>query len=248
MWRACSGYRSVVEPIPPSIVAADDLDPVADDALLPERLAAVAERARELVPDLVGVSLASVRKGVTITVVASSDEIAILDAVQYLAGGPCQEAIDVRATLDLDEGDLFDEQRWQLFAQATASRAVRSTLSLPIVGDDGRVVGSVNLYGGSARAFEDLHDALAGLFGAWAPGAVTNADLSFATRHEAQRAPRVLSERARIETSIGLVAADSGEDVHVVERRLEDAASRAQVSVLELAETVIEASAGRGLK
>ena len=73
--------------------------------------------------------------------------------------------------------------------------------------DRGEVVGSVNLYAASARAFEGLHDELATIFGAWAPGAVTNADLSFATRDTARSAPRTLQENAAVDRAAKLLAA-----------------------------------------
>ena len=52
-----------------------------------------------------------------------------------------------------------------------------STLSIPLM-SDGRVYGGLNLYGGTPRAFDGHHDELAELYGGWAGGAVTNADLS----------------------------------------------------------------------
>ena len=230
-----------MEPIPETWRAADDLDPVADDAMAPERLTEVADRACAVVPDLVGVSVSSVRLGITMTLTSSNLDAAVLDAMQYVAGGPCVRATAEGKILEFRGDELFDEEAWRLFAQATACHAVRSTLSLPVLAS-GQVIGSVNLYAGSARAFEGGETALAELFGAWAPGAVRNADLSFSTRLEAQQAPRRVHDRARIETAVGIVAAESGGDVGSARHRLERAAAQADVEVLELAEAVIEAS------
>ena len=238
-------YGPVVEPLPETLDAADELDPVADDALLVERLTQAARLAKALVPDLVGVSLASPREGITMTLQASAEEIAVLDAVQYAVGGPCLEALHEKEPLEYHPDPALEEGPWQLFALAAASETVRSTLTLPIVVSDGSVVGSVNLYAASRRAFEGNHEALADLFGAWAPGAVTNADLSFSSRLEAQQAPQRLRDRARVETAVGLVAADAGTDVEDARRRLEEAAARAQVPVLELAEAILEARNAR---
>ena len=90
--------------------------------------------------------------------------------------------------------DLLDEDTWHLLAMASAARCIVSTLTLPIV-KDGRIAGAVNLYGASRQAFTGHHEALAEIFGAWAPGAVTNADLSFSTRRDAEEAPRTPAER-----------------------------------------------------
>ena len=84
---------------------------------------------------------------------------------------------------------------------ASAARCIVSTLTLPIVKDD-RIAGAVNLYGASRQAFTGHHEPLAEIFGAWAPGAVTNADLSFSTRRDAEEAPR----RLRNESTVGRAA------------------------------------------
>ena len=59
-----------------------------------------------------------------------------------------------------------------------------STLSLPILDDD-QVVAGVNLYASTDDAFDGKHVEVARVCRAWAPGAVTNADLAFRTREEA---------------------------------------------------------------
>ncbi len=228
-----------MEPIPETLAAADELDPVADDALLVERLTATAERVKDLVPDLVGVSLASPREGITMTLEASEAEVAVLDAIQYVVGGPSVEVLHREAPLEYRPDAPLEEERWHLFALAAASATVRSTLTLPVVDAEGGVVGSVNLYAASRRAFEGLHAELAELFDAWAPGAVTNADLSFSTRLEAQQAPQRLRDRARVETAVGLLAAETGADVSDARLRLEQAAARADVPLRELAEAVL---------
>lgn len=77
-----------MEPIPETLAAINELHPAVDDVALLEQLTAAAERARTIAPDCVGVSVAFLDVGVTFTLVATSDKIALVDAVQYLAGGP----------------------------------------------------------------------------------------------------------------------------------------------------------------
>src|SRR3982751_1159884 len=113
---------------------------------------------------------------------------------------------------EFDGDDVLDEMRWRLFAGATAERGVRSTLTLPVVSDE-RVEGTVNLYAASARAFVGHHEELAKVFGAWACGAVSNADLGFRTRTEAEAAPQRLREQHVIDVATGIVAAHLGVDV-----------------------------------
>lgn len=226
-----------MEPIPETLAAIRELDPQPTGNLV-AHLTRLAHRAKEIVPDLVGVSLARLDEGLTFTMVATASEIAVLDAIQYVAGGPCVEGAMVGATREFVGDDPLDESRWQLFAQATAAQAVRSTLTLPIL-TNGQVLGTVNLYGASRQAFGGQHEELAGIFGAWAAGAVTNADLSFTTRSEAQAAPRRVRERVVVEMAIGILASQLRLDVDAAEDRLRDAARRSGVSAAEVAEEVV---------
>jgi GAF domain-containing protein len=228
-----------MEPIPETAEAIDNLDALVEEGGLLAHLTRLADRGKEIVPDLVGVSIAPLDRGVTYTLVATAAEIAVLDAIQYAAGGPCVEAAHAEQVMQFDQ-NVFDEDRWRLFAQATAARTVRSTLTLPVT-SEGRVVGTVNLYAASRRAFDGHHEQLAEVFGAWAAGAVTNADLSFSTRKEAEVAPQVVREQLTIDRATGIVAADLGVDAEAAEARLRDAASRAGVSLAQLAAEIITA-------
>ena len=75
-----------------------------------------------------------------------------LDALQYLDGGPCEEAVGTGSFVEADSGSLMDEGRWRLFARGSESCGVGSTLSLPILEGE-RVVGGVDVYGTSADTF-----------------------------------------------------------------------------------------------
>jgi GAF domain-containing protein len=232
-----------MEPIPETVEAIEEFGPFGSFGVdLVADLRESGRMVQEIVPDCVGFSLATEEHGVTFTVLANAVDVAVLDAIQYLSSGPCVAAVENQdhAPSGFDLEGLLDEYSWQLFGHATAAKGVRSTLTLPLLADE-RVVGSINLYGGSCRTFAGHHQALADLFDAWAPGAVTNADLSFATLSEARRAPRVLREETALQAAIGIVAARAGVGVSDAADRLRDAALRAGVSVHELAEAVVEA-------
>lgn len=227
-----------MEPIPETAEALAELAATSESDLL-EDLQHRASLVRAFVPDCVGVSVASVEHGVTFTLVATNNEIAVLDAVQYVYGGPCVDAALTDEVVEFsgDDDAVLDELGWHQFARATAARTIASTLSLPIV-DDGEVVGSVNLYAASARAFVGLHNALATIFEAWAPGAVTNADLSFATRDKARQAPQTLRDDATIQRAVGMMAAATDLTVEEARFALREAARRAGVSEADLAATL----------
>jgi GAF domain-containing protein len=232
------GYVDQVEPIPETAEALAELAATSQSDLR-EQLAYGASLVRRFVPDCVGISLASVEHGVTFTLVATSEDIAVLDAVQYMHGGPCVDAAHTDETLEFnsDEQGVLDEYGWHQFARATAAKTIASTLSLPIL-DDGRVVGTVNLYAASAKAFVGFHNVLATIFGAWGPGAVTNADLSFSTRQTAMKAPQTLRENATIDRAVGLLSATAGLTMDEARDALREAAERAGATEADLAETL----------
>jgi GAF domain-containing protein len=229
-----------LEPIPETVEAINELDPSVDEVDLLAHVADLASRGQEIVPDLVGVSIARLDQGLTFTLVATADVIAVLDAVQYVAGGPCVDGALTDQVTEFDPADVLDEKRWRLFGEATAERGVRSTLTLPVV-SGGRVEGTVNLYAASPRAFVGHHEELAKVFGAWAAGAVTNADLGFRTRTEAEAAPQRVREQHVIDVAVGVVAADLGVDVETALARLRDGAARARVSLARLAHHIVSA-------
>lgn len=210
-----------------------------DDVDMAERLVDAADRARRVVPGLVGVSIASRHLGVTFTLVATDEEIATLDAVQYVSSGPCVDAIDLGHGITTSPGGLLDESRWRDFARAGAAAGVHSTLTLPVVDPGGDVVATVNLYGRSADTFEGRHQQLADVFRAWAPGAVTNADLSFSTRAVAEQAPARLEQQAVLDAATGIIAAQRHIPLAEARAQLEEAARCAGIPVQRLARVIV---------
>ena len=228
-----------MEPIPETTQAVEEYGPFVQDGDLLERLREQAGRVQALVPDCIGLSLASRREGVTFTLGASEEELASLGPVPHVQVGPgAAGAEEERGGEPGPEGPL-DEADWQLCAEATSTRGVASTLTLPILAD-GEVVGSVNLYARTRTAFRGHHDELARIFDAWAPGAVTNADLSFSTRQAAQEAPERLRADVRVQVASGLVASSLGLSLEAARDRLVRAAVRSGVAPVELAEAVID--------
>ena len=226
-----------VEPIPETQRALAQLSP-GGPANLAAALQSQVSQARQVVPELVGVSLASTAEGLTFTFVASSDLIATLDGLQYLDGGPCVEAVRRGERLEVPDAAALDENEWALFARAESAAGVEATLSLPVLTGD-RVTGGVNLYASRAGAFGGHHDQLAAIFGAWAAGAVTNADLSFRTRLEAARAPAKLEALDDIAKAVGVVAAQQNISTTEAWTRLEHAGALAGIAPENLARAVL---------
>jgi GAF domain-containing protein len=217
-----------VEPLPETREALAELVTL-DGPEVDDLLSDLGRRAAGVVPDLVGLSLGLSREGVTFTLVSSSVGAAVVDAAQYLDGGPCVEVTEGRSpSLEVDTQDPLDEERWRIFAGLGAAGGVASSLSLPVY-REGRLVGGLNLYAASHGSFSGRHDALADLVGADSAEAVSNADLSFSSRQRALAAPGILHDQQEIDTAVGLIAGIQGVDVQVAERRLHEAAVRSGI-------------------
>ncbi len=209
------------------------------DPDLDQSLKSMGERVATIVPECVGLSLTLYDQGdLTFTLVASSLPMAGIDAMQYLDGGPCVTAVQENLGRVEDVADLLDEDRWAMFARASAAAGVASTLSLPVLDRD-RVVGGINLYASTPDAFAGHHGDLAAALGASASGIVANADLAFETRRRAENAPHQLRDQRLVEVATGILAAREGLDVQTAAARLTDAATRAGTSPTQAALVII---------
>jgi transcriptional regulator with GAF, ATPase, and Fis domain len=158
--------------------------------------------------------------------------------MQYVDGGPCVDAIAADTVIEAEVDDLLDEGRWQLFAMSSRAFGVTSSLSLPIRFNDA-VMGGVNMYASSPGAFDGKHERLAEALHAWAPGAVTNADLSFASRARAARAPQEIRDDFVVEQATGFVIARYGLDPVAARARITEAARRAGVPEVKVARDIL---------
>jgi GAF domain-containing protein len=227
-----------VKPIPQTIAVAAELSRYDPDFDVLGYLQRTADKVQELVPACIGLSMAWLDQGVAFTLVATDEEIARLDGVQYLDDGPCLQVAEVQHGLAAMEEDLLDEDAWKYFAQATAARGVRSTLTLALK-SDGEIVGSVNLYAGVDHAFDGHEDQLARLLGAPASTVVRNADLSFSTRLAAERAHDSTEAQDVIDQATGLIAASLRLDMKTAAKRLELAARKAGLGTEKFARGLI---------
>jgi hypothetical protein len=194
---------------------------------IPEMLAESARKVREIVPEIWGMSVTLNDGELTFTLVASSEEVAALDGVQYAAGGPCVAANEEQREIGIDQTDSpLVEEDWQLFASASAAAGVRSTLSFPL-GLRGDVIGGVNLYAATDDAFAGHETELAAVFGTWGFEGVSNADMSFASRDRAEHGPTRLAEQSEIDMALGVLMGGRGLGADEARQMLESAATRA---------------------
>ena len=217
-----------MEPTPETSEALDELGRVGDTDIAHE-LTRMGRIAKQIVPSCVGLSLGFLDDGVTFTLQATSEEMAMLDAVQYLDGGPCVDAAIAGEAMDIGPDELLDEDRWAIYARASAAAGVASSLTLPLQGQS-RVLGTINLYAAEPDAFEGKQERLAEALGASAEHAVTNADLSFSTRLAAARAPGVIGDQRDVDIAVGLLSMTQDVSIAAARERLRAAAARAGVT------------------
>lgn len=226
-----------MEPLPETFEAIRRLVSSGDTQIASE-LVRIARQVREVVPEVVGVSIGLPADDFTFTLVADSDLARDLDAVQYVDDGPCLAALRGDEVIATELDDLFDEERWLMFARASAVHGVQSSLSLPVV-RQGRVVAGVNLYASTPDAFDRHHEELAAICGAWAPGLVTNADLGFSTRLEAVATPARMADQSTVDQAVGMLAEAHHLSTEDAAERIRQAAERAGISAAQAARAII---------
>ncbi len=236
------GPEHHLEPIPPSREAFEWLASYGDPEI-EESIREMARRVRTIVPECLAMSVTINDDGLTFTLMADARGASMLDAMQYLDGGPCETAV-VEGQPRLTSEPSEAEGSWQLFARAGAAVGVASTLSLPLLGDD-EVVGGVNIYASTPGAFDGRHEEVARAVSGWAGGAVRDADLTFASRVRATTAPARLRERGTTDVATGYVAAHQDVDMAVAAQRISEAAARAGVSPADLARFILDAQPHR---
>lgn len=193
------------------------------------------------VPEVVGVSLTFREPAYTFTLAISDRSLLPLDAVQYLDDGPCVAAVFRDETVLVD--DVLDEDRWSSYARTGAHLGILSSLSVP-VHLHGDVVGGLNVYASTKDAFNGHETEIADLVQAPASAAIRDADLAFATRFAAEDTKRAVAHHRVVDLAAGILAAREGIPVDDAAVRLQVAADRAGVPVLELARLVVELRLG----
>jgi transcriptional regulator with GAF, ATPase, and Fis domain len=226
-------------------MALDWLASYSRDRHLETSITTMGRRVREISPQCFALSLGLLEEGLTFTLVSESREAAMLDAIQYVDGGPC---VDATVSDEAAQATHLptDEDLWQLFSKAQSVAGVASTLSLPIMRGD-QVVCGVNLYASETDAFDGHHDELADACGAWAEGVVTNADLTFTSRLRAAAAPTRLRDNQFFDAATGYVAAHQDIGTEAAAAKIRDAAVRAGVSPADVARFLVNSNPELGV-
>ncbi|MET8045713.1 GAF and ANTAR domain-containing protein [Micromonospora sp. NPDC005215] len=174
-----------------------------DEITLDDMLHRVATLANRSVPGARDVSVTLVRGRAGWTAAFTSGLARELDEWQYeQQRGPCLDASVSGGTVLVP--DMAVEQRWPEWAQRARTAGVGSSLSigLPI---QQSLVGTLNVYGGSANAFDPQAITVAEHFGAYAAVALANAHTYDNAATLAEQMREAMRNRAVIEQAKGII-------------------------------------------
>ncbi|QDY08940.1 GAF and ANTAR domain-containing protein [Micromonospora sp. HM134] len=174
-----------------------------DEASLDEVLQLIADLARRSLPGVAEVSVTLLRGGSPQSVAVTGDVALLLDEWQYRQGhGPCLDAAITGDTLLVS--DTATEERWPAWAARAVDGGIGSTLAIGLPIQEA-VVGALNLYGPTPRAFDAESVELARTFAAYAAVALANAHLYASTASLAEQMRAAMESRAVIEQAKGII-------------------------------------------
>ncbi|MEV4388063.1 GAF and ANTAR domain-containing protein [Micromonospora sp. NPDC049580] len=174
-----------------------------DEISLDDMLRRVATLANRSVPGAREVSVTLVRDRAGWTAAFTGDLARELDERQYEQNrGPCLDASASGDTISLP--DMTVEQRWPQWAQRAREVGVGSSLSIGLPIQES-VVGALNVYGGTANAFDPPAIAVAEHFAAYAAVALANAHLYDSAATLAEQLREAMRSRAVIEQAKGII-------------------------------------------
>ena len=204
----------------PSGLAADDIDlraSLADLSTLTmnsgpdgleDLLRHVAAFAVRAIPGADGAGLTLLENDRPDTIVASSEFVKEVDAIQYgLGQGPCITAAAEGRTVM--SGSLQGEKRWPRFGPRVAQLGVHSVLSLPLMSSHG-ALGAMNVYGHTRDSFDQRSIELGELFAVPAAISVRNAQVLAQAKRVAAQLQSALTSRSVIDQALGIVMSRTG--------------------------------------
>jgi GAF domain-containing protein len=207
------------------------------DATLKNNLQRVCELTIKAVPvvDHVGITLLVHDK--LKTSVFTHPEVPDIDQAQYRTGeGPCVEAFRTGETYTIDS--TREPGRWQEFRDSAERHGVLSTLSLPLLTNDGPI-GAMNLYSEVEDAHDDDSRRVAMLFATQAAFVLANAQAYWDARTLSENLEQAMKSRATIEQAKGAIMATMGCDEDTAMQVLIDQSQRQNIKLREIADEIV---------
>ena len=173
------------------------------DAVLREKLDAIAALTLRLVEGCDSVSIALVIEGEARTA-AVTDRVSLeVDLIQYRVDeGPCLEALGGRFI----RLDLIESSAYERFAPGAMDAGIRDIVSVPCAHPDGRVVATMNIYSRTEGGLMDAATAVAPLV-AYLTETISESPVLDAAVELADSASAALEENAVVHQAVGYLAA-----------------------------------------
>jgi hypothetical protein len=167
---------------------------------LEDTLQTIAETALLSIPGInhVGVSILD-RKGIPVTMAATSDLVWQLDKLQYsLDEGPCVQSL--REASMIKAPRIRDDPRWPQYAPEAVKLGLRAQLATKLALDEEGTVGGLNMYSTESEEIDPQAPGIADLF-------ATHAALAFGKVRQVDGLHEALRTREVISQAVGLLMA-----------------------------------------
>ncbi len=175
---------------------------------LEEMLVHVAEFAVRAIPGADGAGLTLLDGTAAATIVASTDFVHDVDAIQYSLGeGPCITAVAELRTVT--SGSLGGETAFPRFGPRVGRMGVHSALSLPLIAD-GAALGAINVYGHRKDAFDERSVELGELFAVLAAVSVQHAKALAQARQLISELRVAITSRTVVDQALGIMMSRVG--------------------------------------
>lgn len=226
--------------------ALDELRDQAAGQPLADVAKGLAESAVAVLPDADAATITAVAEdGHLYNVVGTDDGIVDIDECQCRTRrGPCVEAATSRMPVRAIVGE--HEEEWPEFTAAAKAAGINTYLSVPLVlpGDPGdgedEVVGGLDMYSFTARAFDDYDEHVMRLFTTAACEAFANARRWEATNRKIGQLETALTSRAEIDQAKGVLMAVHGCTAGEAFARLVEESQRTNTKLTTVARKLLE--------
>ena len=210
---------------------------------LRDTLQRVAELTVRALPQVDHVGITMMVDGRPGTAIFTHPEVPEIDQAQYRTGiGPCLDAFrEGRPHIIVS---TLERGRWQEFRDSAAEHGVYSSLSVPLIAQDGPI-GALNMYAERERAFDGGDIEVASAFASQAAFLLVNAQAYWDARTLSENLEQAMLSRATIEQAKGVIIANTGCDAAGAMRLLIEQSQHQNVKLREVAHEIVENAARR---
>jgi GAF domain-containing protein len=173
-----------------------------------------------------------------VTTAAATDGTTLqLDGSQYTNNeGPCLEAAALGETVRVH--DFGADDRYPRFAVDALRLGIHSSVSLPLQVRD-RTIGALNLYGTTAKAFDETAEVLASRFARQAAATLANAEIHERTVTLVTQLNQAMASRSTIDLARGILIATTGCDADEAFNLLKQQSQHENIKLRDVAAEIV---------